>query len=176
MRKRINTQGVVNRVKRLKAFRVAQNVYGRFWGVDSTSLTVRSLPGPAKKVKILVGLGRCPALEIADGPKGRSSIIRRRGLTGRMLACDAKGKRLFVIRTGKRRVRSGKSKRFLGWASAVEYVPTRSIEKAGSFKSNRIWRHLFSDDHGKWPKAFEGGDGTIALVGGTYKIGKWLRR
>jgi hypothetical protein len=169
-------QRAVDRAKRTKAFRGAHSVFSRFWGVRPTAVTTRSLPGPKNKVKIMVSLGRCPALTLANGPKGRATSQKRRRLSGCVLACDAAGKRLFVLNKRSRRVR-GKGKRFLGWASVVEYIPTRSIERSGSFKSGKHWVHSFSDDHGKWPKAQEERDGTIALVGGTYRIaGKWLRR
>jgi hypothetical protein len=169
-------QRVVDRAKKTKAFLGANSVFNRFWGVRPTAFTVRQLPGPKSKVKIMVSLGRCPALTLANGPKGRATQERRKRLAGCILACDAAGKRLFVLNKSRRRVR-GKGKRFLGWASVVEYIPTRSIERSGSFKSGKHWVHSFSDDHGEWPKAQEESDGTIALVGGTYRIaGKWLRR
>jgi hypothetical protein len=176
MPKKSVAQSALNRAKRTKAFRGAHSVFKRFWGVRPTALTVRSLPGPKSKVKIMVSLGKCPALTLANGPKGSATKEQRKRLSGCILACDAAGKKLFVKCSRSRRVR-GKGKRFLGWASVVEYIPTRSIERSGSFKSGKHWVHSFSDDHGKWPKAQEESDGTIALVGGTYRIaGKWLRR
>jgi len=151
--------------------RKALALYKRFWGIG--------LPPEIKmfgkgKTKVMVGLGRCPAITLADGPKGRARIKRRVSLGG-TLACDPSGKKM-VIYGGEKFKRKFKRKGLIGYVVSTEYIPTKAIEHAGSHKSGKHWVHRHDDDGGKFPKAYLDGSGNIVYSRGSYRVKDWIYR
>lgn len=154
--------------------RKALSLFRRFWGVTTpTAIVTRTVPGPKRKVRVMVGLGKCPAITLSDGPRGRAKKQRRVTLNGH-LACDPSGRHMMIYGGPKfkRKFKRG----FLGFVASTEYIPTRAIENAGSFKARKWWKHEHSDEGGSWPKAHLTNDGNIVYSKGTYTVGKWIRR
>lgn len=144
--------------------------YRRFWGIKHPPTVKRY--GSGGKTTVLVGLGRSPAVSIADGPKGRAKKIRRIRHSG-TLATDAGGRRLYILKS-RGREPGKKNLKFLGWSPTVEYIPTRAIEKSGSFKRNRHWIHKFGEEGGSWPKIFKDKNGNYVYSKSSFKVGKWI--
>lgn len=103
---------------------------------------------------------------------GRATKFKRMRHAG-TLACSPNGKKLYILRSNRG---LSKRKKLVGWATTTEYIPTRGIEKAGSFKSGQFWIHKHADDKGKWPKVYRDSNGNYHYGLGTYKVGKWIER
>ncbi len=169
-RKKNSYAKVLARVKRLRHGKKALARFKRFWKVARPP-AIRTF---GKGKRILVGLGRSPALYLANGPdKKRSTKIRRIPHRG-WLATNPSGTRLWILKDTKKGL--GKRKRFAGFVPTTEYVPSAAIEKAGTHKAGTLWNHSHSDDGGRWPRAFYDEYGNVHYAPGTYKISDWIRR
>ena len=163
-------------VQRTRKGRRAVSRFKRFWfsGGKSSIPAIRMIDVPGVgKTEPYVGLGKSPAIYVADGPKNRHTKIRkikRRGI----LVADARGKRL-VILSGRTAKGPRKLKR-LGYIPQTDYVPFGDVEKSGSFKAGKHWQHSHSDDGGKWPLAHTDQAGNVWYSRGTFTVGKWIRR
>jgi hypothetical protein len=148
--------------------------YRQFWGLPyPVEVTAFDVPG-AKKSFRFVSMGRSPRVVLADGPKGRQTR-QWSDRKSRVVATDPSGRRIFVLNK-KLRGPIGKRLRFVGWAPMTEYIPTVGMERAGSFKAGKYWRHLHLDEGGKWPKVYKDSSGNYIYGPGTYRVGRWIRR
>jgi hypothetical protein len=160
------------RILKMRGGREALKRYRRFWGIKHPPTIVRvEMPGP-KGSKVLVGMGKSPALNLADGPEGRERRKIRRRHRG-IVACDASGRQIFILRTGRGKRGNGR-KRLVGYANILEYIPTRAIEKAGSFKRHKHWIHEMGEEGGTWPKVYRDEKGNYVFSRGSYRVGKWV--
>ncbi len=156
--------------------------YQQFWGVPPRKVT---RVGSSKKS--FVGLGRAPAIHLANGPKGKATKVRRVRLSRAKLITNSAGKR-FWIWFGKKEI--GRPVRFLGYVAKTEYAPTAGVVRQGSPKSSAsVWQHKNGERGGNWPKLYEDKNGnyvygrtsmtafsgkSTALTVGGKKV-KWLR-
>ncbi len=171
----MNYSSVLSRVVKTKAGKNALARYRRFWGLKSPpAIKVLDVPGMPKN-GVLVGLGRCPALSVANGPRGEATKVKRSRHTG-IVATNPSGTRLYIL-SGKSARRGGSRKlKFLGYAPMTEYIPTKAMEKSGTFKKGKWWQHKHHDNGGKWPKIYKDSAGNIIYAKGTYRVGKWIER
>ena len=142
-----------------------------FWRLkDVPSLKV--LPGSDSMV--LVGMGKSPAVNLADGPNKASSkrIVRKRHSA--LLATDPAGKRMFII--GRRGLPKKPKLTFAGWVPKTEYIPSKDLERSGTPKKYKHWVHSHEDDHGKWPKVYKDQNGNYHYGRGTYRVTDWIRK
>lgn len=153
--------------------RKALKRFKSFWGLKAPC-SLR-LTADGKQTPVLVSLGRCPCLEIADAPEGKHKRIRRVRMGG-YLASNPQGTRLFVIRNLKRGLSKG-ARKPLGFVAAAEYVPTTAMERAGTFKTGATWHHSFGkDEKGRWPRAWSDKNGNVIFGASTYRVaGRWLQ-
>jgi hypothetical protein len=160
------------RILKMRGGREALKRYRRFWGIKHPpEIRVLNMPGPQKEM-VLVGMGKSPALNLADGPEGRHRRKVRRAHKG-IVACDASGRRIYILRTGRGARRRGKP-RFVGYANLLEYLPTKAVERAGSFKRNKHWVHRMGEEGGTWPKVYMDQNGNYVFSKGSYRVGKWV--
>jgi len=117
-------------LKRSASGRAALSRFRRFWGLKGVP-TIKIYTGGSKKV--LVGLGRSPALNVANGSNERRATKKSRRRHKGVLATDARGKRMWIIRSPKGLPEKPVLK-FVGWSPATEYVPSVDIEKSGTHK------------------------------------------
>ena len=170
---KVSYQDTLKRVLKTRKGRAAASRFSRFWGIKKIpAFQMIDVPGVGKNTPY-VGLGKSPAIYIADGPKNRHTKkkkIVRRGI----LIADARGRRLAILSgrsmRGKRRLKR------LGHVYQTDYLPCGAIEKAGSFKSGKWWQHDHSHAGGKWPIAHEDQAGNIWYSKGSYTVGQWLRK
>jgi hypothetical protein len=148
--------------------RKALALFRKFWGIR-TATEIKTMG--RGKLKVMVGLGRCPAITLADGPKGKARHKRRIKLKG-LLACDPSGRQMVIYGAKNKRLKRG----FLGYVASTEYIPTKAIEMAGSVKSGKHWVHRHDDDGGHYPKANLDGSGNIVYSRGSYRISDWIYR
>lgn len=156
-----------------KGARKALDKYRKFWGIPypTNIQAVKSKRGTG--TRYLVGMGVSPAVSLANGPRGKATKVKR--LRGkRVVATDAAGRKIYVLASLTKPI--GKNKRFVGYAPVTEYIPTRDMEAAGTFKKGRHWVHEHHDEGGKWPKVFKDSSGNFIYGRGTYRIGKWIRK
>ncbi|NDQ57326.1 MAG: hypothetical protein GZ088_09675 [Acidipila sp.] len=157
-------------VARTNEGRKALRRYSSFTGLPFPPEIIR---GPGKK--ILVGMGRSPEVQLADGDARSVHKIKRVKQSRKLAATDADGKRIYILNKSQRRD-AGKKLRFAGYAPETHYVLTPGEEKAGTFKKGKYWIHSHSDEGGKWPKAYADQYGNLVYARGTYRVGKWIRR
>lgn len=132
------------------------------------------LTGPGKK--ILVGMGRSPEAQIADGDERNVHKIKRFKQSRKLAATDADGKRIYILNKTQQKG-AGKKLRFVGYAPETHYVLTPGEEKAGSFKRGKYWIHDHGKaEQGKWPKVYEDQYGNLVYGKSTYRVGKWIQR
>lgn len=166
----------LEKVSSIKEGKAALRKYRKFWGIPLPP-EISEIEVPGKVGKVLVGLGTTPYAFVADGPKGKSTKVRK--IKGPFMAvCDSKGKRLMLIRkSNQHKSWSGPRKLTpIGWAPETHYVPSKDVEAAGSFKRGKYWVHKHDDDGGRWPKVSQDQAGNIIYAGSTLKIGKWMER
>ena len=163
-----------NQLKKSAEGRKALARYKKFWGLPyPMNIRKINLPGPKNKKVFLVGMGKSPQVQIADGPKGKAKQVKKYK-KNRIAAVSADGKQIFIL-TGKNG--SGKGKRkYLGYVPETHYIPTPAMEGAGTFKRGKYWCHLHSDEGGKWPKARMDEAGNVIYDKGTYSVSDWIRR
>ena len=163
------------RILKMRGGREALKRYRRFWGIKHPpEIRVLNMPGPQKEM-VLVGMGKSPALNLADGPEGRHRRKVRRAHKG-IVACDASGRRIYILRGRNNSQRKQKLKR-LGHVPVTEYIPTAAIERAGSFKQKKWWIHNHGkSEGGKWPVAYEDQAGNVIYGRGSYRVGKWIEK
>ena len=166
---RLSYSGVLKRVKATRKGKTALARFRRFWGLKKPS-SLKILPQLSGMPKVLVGLGRSPAVSIADGPKGRSRRTVRKPHNG-TLVTNASGSRMWILMPRARR----QKRRFLGYAPKVEYVPHADIEKDGSHKRNKHWVHELGEKGGTWPKLFQDANGNYEFGPASYRITDWIR-
>jgi len=155
--------------------RKALKRYRKFWGLPFP-MRIRALkmPGPKNKVVFLVGMGKAPSVQLADGPKGKAKKVWRVKRKGQIAAVDASGRRI-VILSGRNGFGSGKKKKFLGFVPETHYVPTKEMEDAGTHKKGRYWIHRMGEEGGTWPKAYEDEAGNVIYDKGSYRVTDWIR-
>jgi hypothetical protein len=93
----------------------------------------------------------------------------------RRIAFDTTGRKVFILSNGSQQS-FGKNLRFVGFARESHYIPTRDMEKAGSFKKGKYWIHKHDDEGGRFPKVFKDAAGNFVYAPGTLRIGEWMRR
>lgn len=155
--------------------RAARKKYKQFWGIPYPTEIVKTRLGAGRGRKIFVGMGRSPAVVLADGPKGRNARTWK-DRKSRIVATDPSGRRIFVLTREWHRKPFGKNLRFVGYAPETHYVPWPGVERAGSFKKGKYWIHKHDDERGKWPKVFKDSSGNFIYGPGTYTVGTWIRR
>lgn len=151
--------------------RKALDKYIEFWGVPPTRIHVFKIPGPSDKAKVFVGMGHTGKGGKIRTPDGR--VTRAKGV--RFAATDPDGKRIFLF-TGKDSDAPGSKLKKVGVAEETHYVPTRAMEKAGTFKKDKYWVHRHDDDGGEFPEVFRDQAGNYIYGEGTYRINDWIRR
>jgi hypothetical protein len=177
-------RAIIEEAEKTQEGREALRRFRLFWGVPwPSTITVLRTPGGVEK-KFRVGLGRSPAVYLADGPQDRHR--KKKTLRGkRIIASDAEGKQIFIF-SGKDSKNSKRKLRHVGFAPSSDYIPPRGIEKSGSHKSNRWWVH----DHGikeggNWPRVFQDNAGNFVYERGgnkkasgkaTYEINSWIEK
>jgi hypothetical protein len=166
---------MLNKVEKLPKGKKALKLYSKFWGIPfPTEIREFDIPGPKDKTIVLVGMGTTPEAFLADGPKGKAKKTwSKKGK--RLPAVDADGKKIFLL-TGRDSKAKRQELKRLGYVPETHYVPTGSMEKAGTFKKRTYWVHKHDDEGGSWPQAYEDQAGNIVYRGGTCKVGKWMRR
>jgi hypothetical protein len=122
------------------------------------------------RMRMLVGLGKCPAVTIADGPKGKFSKKRRISLKGAMLASNASGSRLFIIRDMKRGLDFSGPKRKVGYAAGVEYKMSPDLIKAGSSKGDEHYTHEMGEEGGYYPMVKMDPRGNLHFGPASYAV------
>ncbi len=126
---------------------------------------------------VMVGMGRTPEAYLRTAPKGVRGEKTKLG--GKwIVACDTSGRHILIL--------SGKkikgALRFVGYAPETHYIPTDDVERAGTHKAGKHWRHLHSDDGGKFPKVYADRNGkldkdsNLVYAKGTYSVTDWIRR
>jgi len=166
---------VLERVLQTKEGKTALSRYRAFTGLPfPTEIKILELPGPKTKVKVLVGMGKSPEVQLADGDEKTATRVKK--LKGsRIAATDAQGKRIYIL-SGRKGQASKAKLKFVGYAPETHYVLTRDEENAGSFKKNKYWVHEHKDESGRWPKVYVDQFGNFVYGPGTYRVGKWIRR
>lgn len=153
--------------------------YKKFWGLKAP-VKVHRIQGPAtKKNGYLVGMGNCPVVVLANAKKKGRGVTIRKIRESRVAATDPSGRRIFLLsRGGKSKLgRAAKGKlKFIGWVPETHYIPTRGMERAGTFKKHAHWTHEHNDKGGRWPKAFVDDRGNVIYGRGTYRITDWIRK
>lgn len=146
--------------------------YRKFWGIPyPTDIRIIEMPGPAKKTKFLVGMGKT----------GKGGKIQKKdgGMTSakgvRYAATDASGKQIFLL-TGRNSKSTSQDLTEVGVVEETHYVPTGTMEKAGTFKKNKYWVHRHDDDGGRFPKVYKDAAGNYIYGRGTYSVTDWIRR
>ncbi len=164
----------IKRLASTKRGKKALSLHKRFWGIKHPPAIQRlNIPDGKRGQQIVVHLGRSPAIVLADGPRGRQKRIVRRRNKG-IVVCDPSGRRLMIL--SKRSMNGSGPRRFIGYAVRTEYIPTRAVEKAGTFKKGRHWIHDHHDEGGKWPKVYRDKAGNYHYGPSTLRVGKWMRR
>jgi hypothetical protein len=132
-------------------------------------------PGHKGRGIYLAGMGVSPGVYLADGPEGKDR--KKWVVRGRFIAAtDSAGKRIFLLRR-KGLKNFGKRPKFVGYAYETHYIPTGSIEKAGSHKSNKHWVHSHNkDENGKRPKVYRDAGGNYLYSPSTYRVTSWIYR
>jgi hypothetical protein len=152
--------------------------FRKFWGLKRPTKVLRVPPLGVKKRGVLVSMGISPQVVLANGPrKGRGVKIRR--IRQKMYAAtDSTGKKIFLLKKGKSKLgRAPRGKlKFLGWVPETHYVPTKDLERAGTFKKGAYWTHKHDDKGGRWPKAFVDDRGNLIYKGGTFRVTDWIHR
>lgn len=166
-------------IARFKSSRKGRGLLGlekRFWGVEPQAITKLTTPGKGRHQ--LAFLGDSPAVTIADRPNGKTSKKQRIKFGSHILVTgDPSGRRMMILNTRKGVPAKPKLK-FVGYVVSTEYIPTKAIEKAGSFKAKRHWWHEHKDRRGRWPRVWKDQNGNYYYGRATYYIGKrgWLER
>jgi hypothetical protein len=158
-------------VTKSESGRKALSKYRKFWGIKYPPL-LEEVPGP--KVT-LVGAGMTTGVYLTDGTKkgGREWNVKFKGR--RKIAFDPSGRKVFILSSGSQQ-NFGKNLRFVGHARESHYIPTRDMEKAGSFKKGKYWIHKHDDEGGRFPKVFKDSAGNFIYAPGTLRINEWMRR
>jgi hypothetical protein len=146
--------------------------YRKFWGIPyPTDIRIIDLPGPKTKTKFLVGMGRAGKggkIQKKDG-----GTTRAKG--AKIAAVDASGKQIFLL-SGRNSTAPEQKLTEVGVAEETHYVPTGTMEKAGTFKKNKYWVHRHDDDGGRFPKVYKDQAGNYVYGRGTYSVTDWIRR
>ncbi len=161
-------------IKKSAQGRKALARYKKFWGIPfPTDIQQIEIPGPRNKKVFLVGMGRSPQVQFANGPKGKATQVRK-DKRARIAAVTADGRQIMIL-SGRNSRGSGKTKRFLGHVPETHYVPTNAQEGAGTFKRGKYWVHKMGEEGGSWPKAYEDEGGNIIYDRGSYRVTDWIR-
>jgi hypothetical protein len=148
------------------AARKGLKLFRRFWGLKAPERIVLMDDGKKSGLKFLVGLGVSNQLHLSqqDRKPGQKQAKGKRVVHGRWtVATDAAGRRILFL--------SGRAVkppfRFVGYAPETHYIPTGDLERAGTHKRGRHWRHLHGQrDPGatwlqklpesklRWPKVY----------------------
>ncbi len=162
----------INRLQRSKRGRAALKAYELFWGLPfPPEIVIRKVKGKKRGRTPLVSLGRSPMLLLSAKRGARPKRVKWK----RDLVYDPLTKRMMILNprsTGAR----GLGLQLIGYAPETHYVPTRDMERTGTFKRGKYWVHQHSDDGGRWPGVFLDTNGNLFYGKGTYKVDRWLRR
>lgn len=169
--KRKAPAAAIVKATRTKQGKAAAARYKKFWGIPPAQ--VKTYKGAVKGMAVIASLGRSPGMYIANGPLSKATTITRTKHNG-TLATDANGRRLMVL-VG-RHAPDLKSLKPVGYAASTEYIPTRAMEKAGTFKKGARWIHHHSESGGHWPRLYRDRYGNYVYSTGTYRVGEWIRR
>jgi hypothetical protein len=157
---------------RLTETKKGQKKFKSFWGVPVNRVDLMRSPG---KTKVLVSAGSTPGVYLSDCPRERAGCKQWKISGRRRIAFGTSGRRIYILARGSQK-NFGKGLKFVGYAARSVYVPTKAIEKAGSFKKNRIWVHEHKDEGGRFPRVYQDRAGNFIYAPGTLRIGKWMRR
>jgi hypothetical protein len=165
---------LLDRVRKDPKGRKALARYKKFWGLSHpTEIKTLEIPGPRNKTVFLVGMGRSPQVNLANG--NSKGAVRKR-VRGKFLAAtDAEGKRIFML-SGRSSKDSKARTKFVGYAPETHYIPTDKMENAGTFKKGRYWVHKHDDDGGAWPVVKKDQAGNFVYEPGTYRVKDWIYR
>ena len=145
--------------------------FKKFWSLKGVP-SLKILPG---KKMVLVGMGRSPAVTLADGPSKKQSrkIVRRkhRGI----LAASPSGRRMYII-TSARGIPKKPRLKLLGWCPTTEYIPSKDLERSGTPKKGKHWVHQHTEGGGRWPKIYQDQSGNYHYGRGTYAVSDWIRK
>lgn len=163
-------------LKRRKDGRQALRKYTQFTGLPyPTEIKVVQMPGPKKRSRVLVGMGRSPYAFIADGPQGKSSGTKQ--LKGRFTPTATPDGKQIILLAGRNSTDGTGKKRFAGFAPETHYIPTSEMERAGTHKRGKHWVHLHGkEENGRWPKVFIDSAGNMHYGKSTYRMSDWLYR
>lgn len=140
--------------------------FQQFWGIPLPP-EIEVVPG-GSKLRVQAGMASVPQIVVHDGKRKRTIRGNWRG------AFDGSGRRITLFK--RRGLPKRPRWRYLGRVVETHYVPSKSIERAGSFKKGTHWVHEHHDERGKWPRAFVDQAGNVRYARGTYRINKWIRR
>jgi hypothetical protein len=160
------------RLRRTPMGRMALEIHEKFWGVPyPVEIRVTKLKGGGRREKALAGLGDSPVAYLSETPRGKPRKVKGKW----SLVLDVDSGRLALMNP-RRRKPMGRNMQFVGYAPRTDYVPTRALEKAGTFKAGRYWMHMHTDDGGRPPEVYLDDAGNLIYGSGTYSVDKWLRR
>jgi hypothetical protein len=140
-----------------------------FWGVSPRK--IRNVAGPNL---VLVGAGNTTGVYLTDAPTRKNAKDNWVEGGKTKIYFDTKGRKMVILGKGNQS-KFGKGLKFVGYADETHYIPTRAIEKAGSFKAGTYWVHKHDDEGGRFPKVYKDLAGNFIYGPGTLRIGKWLR-
>ena len=157
-----------------RRIRAGLKKFRQFWGIAPRRvrrLSRRGLPPGL----VMVSLGRCPGLTVADKPRKSAKRARRIALRGATLASNSTGTRLFVLLS--KPLPSPYKSGPLGYAVESEYIPTRAMENRGTHKKHRHWVHKHHDKGGRWPRvSYSKASRLLTYAPASYRVGEWIER
>lgn len=166
-------RALIQQVMKTKSGRQALKKYRSFIGLPFPT-EIKTLDiGPKNKTVFAVGMGRCPLVQVADGPRGKHKKIKKyRGKFTPVFSPD--GRRIAIL--SGRTKGYGKNVKFVGYAPETHYIMSNDMEAAGSFKRGKYWVHQHHDEGGRWPKVYRDAAGNFFYGPGTYRVGAWIRK
>lgn len=169
---------------KLKGGKQALKRFRQFWRIPFPP-AVSVMPDGKQQRTVLMGMGWTPEVHISDqkkGTNGKRVVVRGHW----QVACTPNGRRILLL-SGKRAL--GKRLYPLGYAPETNYLPTREMEEAGTFKAKTHWQHLHEDEGGVNPLVYADvppasgplprtvpSHANFVYAPGTYTITDWIRR
>lgn len=151
--------------------RKVNKLFKEFWKIPVPPKIEILQGGPKGRTIFLMGMGTAPEVHLSATNKGeRKKTAGKAGRTvlkGKWkIASDSSGRHVLILSD---RPIKGPFK-FVGYAPETNYVPTPDIEKAGTHKKGRWWRHLHGENDSnkkyaehqlKWPAVFADRNGKV---------------
>ena len=152
-----------------------QRRFRRFWKIPVPP-RITYMPNGIDDMTLLVGMGFTPEVHLADSRKKNAN---RRVIKGRWtVATDSSGRYILLL--------SGRKPKppfvEVGYAPETNYIATKDLEQAGTFKRWSHWKHKHTDAGGKYPVVLADGGGKVNAKTnffygrGTYSVTDWIRR